>query len=242
MDFSPRDIQHRVRSGQSPEEVADAAGLDLSRIQGFIIPVLAEREHMAERALATPVRRKHAASNLLPLGQLLAPTAEEPATLWSEATWDAWKRDDNLWQVQATFGDGRTAEFLYDPASRYVVADSEAAFELVGDLDHGEEMAFAEMVGTDPADHENTVQIVHDEPDQPDVVAPTEAAAPVRSLKEARDRKAMEQLTIDLELGEPNEPEHDFESSLEDEAIERPRSKQGTSGKSWSTMLFGSND
>lgn len=231
MDLSPRDIQHRVRSGQSPQDVADAAGLDLARIQGFIVPVLAEREHMVERALATPVRRKHAASNLLPLGQLLAPAADEPATLWSEATWDAWKREDAKWQVQATFGDGRTADFLFDPASRYVVADSDEAFELVGDLDHGEDMAFVEMVTTHPADHESTIQIVeeHDEPNHP--------SAPVHSLKEVRERKAMEQLTIDLALDEtPATPTDDFELSIDD-APEKPRS-----GKSWSTMLFGAGD
>lgn len=238
MDLSPRDIQHRVRTGQSPEEVADDAGLDLARIQGFIVPVLAEREHMVERALATPVRRKHAASNLSPLGQLLAPAADEPPTLWSEASWDAWKRDDDKWQVRATFGDARTADFLFDPDSRYVVADSDLAVDLVGDLDHGEEMAFVEMVTSDPADRENTIQIVDEPAETPG------PSAPVHSLKEVRERKAMEQLTIDLALDEVADTRVDsFENSIDD-APERPRRGAGQqrSGKSWSTMLFGSND
>jgi len=54
----PRDIQARIRSGASAEEVAQMAGIPVERVRRFEGPVLAERAFMAERARKTPVRRQ----------------------------------------------------------------------------------------------------------------------------------------------------------------------------------------
>src|SRR5262245_55672672 len=54
----PRDIQARIRSGESPEVVAAAAQTSLDRIMPFAVPVLAERAHVAERAQRASVRRR----------------------------------------------------------------------------------------------------------------------------------------------------------------------------------------
>ena len=50
MDSSlrPRDIQARLRAGESPQDVADAAGVPIERIAAFSDPVMAERDHVAE--------------------------------------------------------------------------------------------------------------------------------------------------------------------------------------------------
>lgn len=52
---SPRDIQARIRAGMSAADVAQALGIttdDVSRYEG---PVLAERDHIVDMALAVPV-------------------------------------------------------------------------------------------------------------------------------------------------------------------------------------------
>ncbi|HEY9394784.1 MAG TPA: septation protein SepH, partial [Nocardioides sp.] len=54
----PRDIQTRIRSGESAEEVAAVAGTTVEKILAFAGPVLAEREHMAQRAQQASVRRR----------------------------------------------------------------------------------------------------------------------------------------------------------------------------------------
>ena len=54
----PRDIQARIRAGESPDEVAAAAGVDVDRIAAFAAPVVAEREHVAGLAQMHPVRRR----------------------------------------------------------------------------------------------------------------------------------------------------------------------------------------
>src|SRR4051812_25729637 len=54
----PRDIQARIRSGESPEAVAEAAQTSVDKIMAFAAPVLAEREHVAQRAQRSSVRRR----------------------------------------------------------------------------------------------------------------------------------------------------------------------------------------
>ena len=54
----PRDIQTRIRAGETPESVAHAAGTSVEKIMAFAAPVLAERAHVAERAQLASVRRR----------------------------------------------------------------------------------------------------------------------------------------------------------------------------------------
>jgi len=54
----PRDIQARIRAGESPDAVAAAAKTTVDKIMPYAAPVLAEREHVADRAQRSSVRRK----------------------------------------------------------------------------------------------------------------------------------------------------------------------------------------
>ena len=54
----PRDIQARIRAGETPEAVAQAAQTTVDKIMAFAAPVLAERQHVADRAQRSSVRRR----------------------------------------------------------------------------------------------------------------------------------------------------------------------------------------
>jgi len=56
--LSPRDIQTRIRAGESLEAVGRIAGIPLDRVERFAAPVLAEREHIAAVAMSASVRRR----------------------------------------------------------------------------------------------------------------------------------------------------------------------------------------
>src|SRR4051794_2332485 len=56
----PRDIQSRIRAGESPEDVAAVAGTSVERVMVFVAPVLAERAHMARSAQTSSLRRSAA--------------------------------------------------------------------------------------------------------------------------------------------------------------------------------------
>ncbi|WP_370614252.1 septation protein SepH [Mumia sp. Pv 4-285] len=144
----PRDIQARIRRGESPEEVAAAAELPVERILGYAHPVLAEREHMAERARGATVRRKHAQSNALTLGESVDTTLRSRGIDPSSAGWDSYRRDDARWTVTVRAG-AVSAEYVFDPAGRYTFADDDGARELVGDVPEASdsaEMAIADAV------------------------------------------------------------------------------------------------
>ena len=55
----PRDIQARIRSGETPEAVANLAQVSVDKIMPYCVPVLAERQHVAELARRSHVRRKN---------------------------------------------------------------------------------------------------------------------------------------------------------------------------------------
>ena len=56
----PRDIQARIRSGETPESVAQVAGTSVEKVMPYAAPVLAERAHVAQRAQRASIRRRPA--------------------------------------------------------------------------------------------------------------------------------------------------------------------------------------
>ena len=68
----PRDIQARIRAGESPETVAAAAQTTIDKIMGYATPVLAERAHIADRAQRASVRRKAGEGSSRLLGDAVA--------------------------------------------------------------------------------------------------------------------------------------------------------------------------
>ena len=70
----PKEIQARIRAGETVEEIADAAGIAVERVRWFEAPVLAERAYVADQAQSASVRR-HGDSTPGPrLGEVVQPT------------------------------------------------------------------------------------------------------------------------------------------------------------------------
>lgn len=133
--LSPREIQARIRSGASPAQVAAAAGVDESTIEGFAGPVLAEREFMATSALGATIRRRGEQSHRR-LGELVAERLQQRGIDADEILWDAWRQEDLKWRIVGIIGDDagtRTAEFVFDHKARYSVADNREARWMIGE-------------------------------------------------------------------------------------------------------------
>ncbi len=134
----PRDIQARIRAGESPETVATAAQTTVEAIMPFAGPVLAEREHVAQTAQKASVRRSGEAA---PVGRTLGEAAAMHLTEHSlhaeDVEWDSWKRPDGRWTLVATYsadGRARRAEFTHDLPGRFVLAENDDARVLTGEL------------------------------------------------------------------------------------------------------------
>jgi hypothetical protein len=118
----PRDIQARIRAGQTAEQVADAAGIPLERVRRFEGPVLAERAFMAERAQNTQVRRS-GETHGPKLGDVVRErlSAREPDL--DSVQWDSWRKDEAVWTVRMNFRIGGLpyeATWSFDPPRRLV--------------------------------------------------------------------------------------------------------------------------
>ncbi len=131
----PKEIQARIRAGASVEQVAESAGVDVSRVERFAHPVLLERSRAAELATAAhPVLADGPA--VLTLLETVT-TALIARGLDPDATnWDAWRNEDGRWTVQLSWKAGlsdNTAHFRFTPGAHggTATAFDDAACELI---------------------------------------------------------------------------------------------------------------
>ena len=130
----PRDIQARIRAGQTAEEIADAAGLPVDLVRRFEGPVLAEREFVVRQARA--VRVRHSKGGSAPLGEVVTARLAARAVEEDAQTWDAWRGDDGVWMVSLTFSAGsrqRQARWSYDAQLRHVTPHDDESRWLTDD-------------------------------------------------------------------------------------------------------------
>jgi len=154
----PRDIQARIRAGESAADVAVAAGIPLERVRRYEGPVLAEREHMAVMARRTALRGSVLNDSPAPLlGDVVTQRLRERGIDPDAAGWDSWRREDARWQVvvtchrpppddptEPTGAEGELpleasseaierAQFVFDPARRTIGADDDSARLLIAE-------------------------------------------------------------------------------------------------------------
>ncbi len=128
---SPRDIQTRIRHGQSPEDISEQTGIAIERVTRFAGPPLAERAHVAELARGLEVRRGEEPLSLAEsLQQVLSEAGADPEHL----EWDAWRREDGRWTVVARWAGATEAPFTvgeagwaYDQLDRTLEPEGEVA-------------------------------------------------------------------------------------------------------------------
>lgn len=126
----PKEIQARIRSGETAEAIAETSGIPIDRVRWFESPVLQEREYMSQQAQHASVRRQGDSAPGPTLGDLVTDRVGAHQLETGEATWDSWKREDNTWHLKLVFyisGEERVAHWIYEPRRRCVTpADEEA--------------------------------------------------------------------------------------------------------------------
>ncbi|MGL5824553.1 MAG: septation protein SepH [Nocardioides sp.] len=128
----PRDIQARIRAGETPESVAQVAQTTIEAIMPYAGPVLAERAHVADRAQRASLRRvgdstpshssashssaddsstkvsrqswgQPSTSGGRTLGEAVSSHLRPQHVDPDTVRWDAWRREDGRWMLTATF-------------------------------------------------------------------------------------------------------------------------------------------
>ncbi|NLG56747.1 MAG: DUF3071 domain-containing protein [Rhodococcus sp.] len=235
----PREIQARIRSGASVEEIAEEAGIPIARVERFAYPVLLERARAASLAQGGhPVRNDGPAVETL--SDIVAQAFRERGHSLDDATWDAWRDEDNHWVAQLQWQAGRTtnsAHWRYQPDAHggTIVALDDAAFDLI-DPDFGRPLRGLSTIAGGDRD-----QLEFDEYPAQASYASADADAPVEA--EIID-------TVDDEESPAPQHEHELEAGDETvDAVANPKvaphhaSNKDKRGKpslpSWDDVLLG---
>jgi hypothetical protein len=264
----PRDIQARIRAGETPESVAQVAGTSVDKVMPYAAPVLAEREHVARRAQRASVRRRPtegtstgASARTLgdAVGSHLRGRNVDPDTV----SWDAWRREDGRWTLTGSYtttGRVGAAHFSFDGPGNYVVADDDDAHWLLGEVADELETEPTETpddlssvrrrrLSAVPADElplgEDAIELVSEDPEpatpRADETAALGAEAPVEAYLDGRD-PATTPVVPEAESAEADESDDVDDDPHADEPPSRKPVKK-TRGRasvpSWDEIMFG---
>lgn len=157
----PRDIQARIRAGESLEAVAQAAGVPIAKIEPFAAPVIAERDHIAGLAQTNPVRRAGDAVAHRSLRSVVSDRLLSQGVDVDSVDWDAWRTEDRRWTVRLSYESGsehRQADFNYDQTGRFSTAANDDARRLTGEQSGSDGLHPGRKRRSDP-DNESTLDL-----------------------------------------------------------------------------------
>jgi len=126
--LTPKEIQVQLRAGLTVQEVARMAGTEISWVERFVSPILAERTGIVEAVKAGVISRPRRGRSSATVGDsILANLSERKINLPADAVDDGWKavRRDGTWEVTFHYsvrGQDRDAQFAFDAETRAVKA------------------------------------------------------------------------------------------------------------------------
>lgn len=189
--LTPRQIQERIRAGQSLDEVAAVAGMPRDRVERFALAVIDERRHLAEQARGHSVRRDGEAGSHRTLGGAVESYFAQHDVDLDNVEWDATRGDDrHFWTVTVTWvqsDEVQTATFGYDVRGTFSVAEDATALDILGspaDEEPGEDESDDNEPTINYADQFAIVNAVQEEPDNEEPDAPAASNAGPFSLQD----------------------------------------------------------
>jgi hypothetical protein len=134
--ITPREIQMRVRAGETPQEIADTYSAGLDWVLRFAGPVLAERERMTVEARRSKARRSTTEGQTVIFGEAVDDRFGAHGIEPNTVRWDAHRRDDGQWIISAFWVGGqieRVAEWTFNLSGRSVAPADDTAADLLSD-------------------------------------------------------------------------------------------------------------
>ncbi len=137
--IGPREIQVRVRAGESPDDLATAYGMTLERVMRFAGAVVGERRRIADEARRARARRSTSDGVVVVFGEAVDERFAAHGLAPDTVKWDARRREDGEWIVCAQwqgggFTDGpHAAEWVFTRSSRFVTPLDDTAADLLSD-------------------------------------------------------------------------------------------------------------
>jgi hypothetical protein len=158
--FSIKEIQARLRAGESYGEVARISGLSLEKIERYASPILQERAWIIELA-----EKASPKGTSLPLSELVIQRLAPRGVNMNQISWNTWRLDDGTWHLVLTYPsrDGQSdASWIFDSNKRTLVSRDDGARWI-----NGEEIPTKQAVRPDRMNDHGVLFPVEGETPQP---------------------------------------------------------------------------
>jgi hypothetical protein len=132
-ELTIKEIQARLRAGQSPREISESTGTALEKIERFSGPILHERNHIISHALDTQVRRGRSE---LTLREVVNERLGARGVDITALEWNGFRKEDGTWIISVHYPtrDGQSSgEWILDTNKRTLAARDEGARWISGD-------------------------------------------------------------------------------------------------------------
>ncbi|MFN2537459.1 MAG: septation protein SepH [Mycobacteriales bacterium] len=132
-DISPKEIQARLRTGESVEQIARAAGVPAARVARYSGPVQGEMARVIDATRSAYVVRGRLGRSAVDLGTAVDAALEHGGADLEDTDWSTHRREDGSWLVTVRWfarKRSRTASWVYDPAQRVVTPTDPASAAL----------------------------------------------------------------------------------------------------------------
>lgn len=152
--MSVKEIQRRLRSGESMDAIARDGHISVEKVERFAGPILQERVYILDQAFSVVLRKESARDQETfqdVVISRLAPMGVDSDSL----SWNSWRIDDGTWTIDLAYPnrDGHgSATWNFDLNRRSITATNENA---------------RWMLGQEPAARTQTPGLVHSEPTHP---------------------------------------------------------------------------
>jgi hypothetical protein len=134
LSITPRDIQDRIRSGETVQQIAETTGADVDFIEKFAQPVIYELEHIVQSALSiriTIAGDRFNDDTQEEFGRLIE--ARLAANGAAQVEWTSKRADGGVWLVSAHYeikGHRGIALWAFEPRKFHLSPENESAVAL----------------------------------------------------------------------------------------------------------------
>ena len=232
-ELRPAQIQARLRSGVTVEQLVAEFGVGEARVRRFEGPVMQERAYVAQRSQRARIKGN---TDEITLGDQIESLLLERGQSVEELVWDAIRGEEMFWTVSVTRG-GAVAQFGFDTSAKSVWPLNDVARLLIGVAPTNHPRLVP--VPTQTAAAKPQIQSVPAAPVQPPVAEPAPIPIPAPAARVIDEPKAETVSSFEPAAEEINQDET-FVSELE----VKPAGKKSkrASIPSWDEILFGGND
>lgn len=232
-ELRPAQIQARLRSGITVDQLVAEFGVDEARVRRFEGPVMQERAYVAQRSQRARIKGN---TNEITLGDQVENLLQERGQSTDELVWDATRGEETFWTVSVTRG-GAIAHFGFDTSAQSVWPLDDVARTLIG-------LAPTNQPRLVPVPTEAPVKPVSiaRKPEPTNVIKPEPVVATPTPEPVTPVAPVMKPETVTSFEPDPIEVNQDEPVPTEPEPKSGGKKSKRASVPSWDEILFGGND